>query len=224
MKRIGLGVLLLAAVPMTACVEADPSLVLSAPLFAVCTEDEAAGVSCEFNTDMPPQAYMPTINLNALSTAGQPLGRINQFTLGANLVNRLQKSDTYSPIGDGVNLRTDQNIVQLNSFTIEFPPSDNLAGLDALDTEAPYVVQVGSDGSESGAAVTIIDPTTIANWKTVFGAVSGGQGAAIVPVKMRLWASGTTVGGEVVESNILEIPMQVCTSCDLPTTPLGVIN
>ena len=203
-----------------------PSLVLTAPLFANCSvaDDPALGASCEFGPDGPPQALIPTINLNELGTTGQPFGRVNQFVFGATVVNRLQKSDTYSPIGDGVNLRTDQNIVQINSFTVEFPSSDNLAGLDALDTEIFYVAQVESDGSKSGAAISVIDPTTIANWKTVFGAVSGGQGAAIVPAKINLQAFGTTIGGQEVESNILEIPIQVCTGCAITTTAMGVVD
>jgi hypothetical protein len=225
MKRIGLAAGMLFALSTSACVEADATLLMRGPVLASCTDSETTGISCTFEgEDAPGLASVLSVNLGDLAVGQGPTFVPNIFTVPVSLKNRLLASDAYAPIGEQNNLRVDQNPIVIDSFQISFPSDSNLGGVDGLDSEYRYVVDVPSGDSSSGAAVRLVDATTIAAWKAVFGGLAGGNAAAIVPVLVNIQAFGTTLGGQEVESNIVGIPINVCLGCTYPSTPYGLLD
>lgn len=225
MKRFGIAAGMLLALSTSACVEADATLLLRGPVYAACTESETSGISCSFEGDDPAGvAEVLTVNLSDIARGQSPAGRANIFTMAVTLENRLLGSDTYAPIGEQNNLRVDQNSIVIDSFKITFPPDSNLGGVDSLDTEYRYVVDVKSSGSKAGAAVRLVDATTVTAWKAVFGGLTGGNADAIVPALVNVQAFGTTVGGQEVESNIVGVPINVCLGCTYSSSAYGLLD
>ncbi len=225
MKRIGLAAGMLLALSTSACVDADASLFMKGPVFASCSESDSGGIGCVFEgEDAVGIAEVLTVNLGDLADGQAPGGSPNIFTIAVSLKNRLIGSDTYAPIGEQNNLRVDQNSVILDSFQISFPSDSNLGGVDSLDTEYRYVASVDTGGSSSGAAVRLVDATTVQAWKAVFGGLAGNQAAAIVPAMVNLQAFGTTIGGQEVESNIVGIPINVCLGCTYRSSAFGTLE
>lgn len=226
MKRIGFALVIAAAAGSSACVDADASILLTAPVLANCEIDEEAGTSsCTYGgrDEATRLADVLTVNINELSSTGQaPFGNgANTFTFGVALQNRLLGSDDYSPIGEEQNLRIDQNIAIIDTFSLTFPSDSNQAGVDALDTEFKYSVEVETSDSSSGAAVALVSASNAALWKQVFTSVTGGNNAAIVPAVVEVQALGKTIGGQDVESNIVSIPLNICLGCAYGNTPYG---
>ncbi len=226
MNRIGIAAGILLALSTSACVDADATLLLKGPVFAQCALDETTGgVSCQYvGDDAAGVAEVLTVNLGDLDQGQAPGGAPNIFTIGVAMTNRLLASDTYAPIGEQNNLRIDQNPIIIDSFQISFPPDSNLGGVDSLDNEYRYVVDVPSGDSSAGAAVRLVDATTVTAWKTIFGGLAGGNAAAIVPALVNVQAFGTTVGGQAVESNIVGIPLNVCLGCTYTSTAFGTLD
>lgn len=225
MNRIGIAAGMLLALSTSACVDADASLLLKGPVFAQCTESDTGGISCAYvGADAVGVAEVLTVNLGDLDQGQAPGGGPNIFTIGVAMTNRLLASDAYAPIGEQNNLRIDQNPIIIDSFQISFPPDSNLGGVDSLDNEYRYVVDVPSGDSSSGAAVRLVDATTVTAWKAVFGGLAGGNAAAIVPALVNVQAFGTTVGGQEVESNIVGIPLNVCLGCTYSSTAFGTLD
>lgn len=226
MKRTMLGLILAGAALSTACVDADPSLLLTAPTLASCSVDEEAGtVGCEYGGrgDATRAADVLTVNLDGLATGQAPGGNgPNTYTMGVALSNRLIGSDDYAPIGEGQNLRVDQNVVIVESFEFTFPTDSNQPGVDSLDSEFRYSVEVDTGDGSSGAAVNLVDASNIATWKAVFGGLTGGNKSAIVPAVINVQALGRTIGGQEVESNIVSVPLSVCLGCAYPNSPYGL--
>lgn len=229
MKRIGFALVIAAAAGSSACVDADASILLTAPVLATCEIDEEAGTtSCTYGgrDEATRIADVLTININELAMAGQSPGGngANTFTFGVSLQNRLLGSDDYSPIGEEQNLRVDQNIAIIDTFTLTFPSDSNQPGVDSLDTEFKYSVEVDSNDGSSGAAVNLVSASNAALWKQVFGGLTGNNNAAIVPAVVEVQAMGRTIGGQDVESNIVSVPLNVCLGCAYGSTPYGAAN
>lgn len=224
MTKLGISAMTVLVISACACVDADPTMLLTAPIFATCSVAEDDTFVCVVDPEGDRVVEVPKINLAQLSSSGQPYGAINDFSFVGGVSNRLRPSDDYAPIGERENLRIDQNIIVLDSYTVEFPSDDNLPGLSALDRKVQYITEVDTSGAKSGTIISLVDPTTITAWKDVFTSVAGGQANAIVPAKVDIQVFGTTIGGEEVESNIISVPLQVCTGCQLSSTSFGIVN
>jgi hypothetical protein len=199
MNRIGIAAGILLALSTSACVDADATLLMKGPVFAECKASDTGGVSCLYvGDDAIGVAEVLTVNLGDLDQGQAPGGGPNIFTIGVAMTNRLLASDAYAPIGEQNNLRVDQNPIIIDSFQISFPSDSNLGGVDSLDNEYRYVVDV---------------PTG-----------DGSAGAAIVPALVNVQAFGTTIGGQEVESNIVGIPLNVCLGCTYGSSAYGTLE
>lgn len=229
MKRIGLLGLALASLTSAACVDADASLLLTGPVIfgASITEDEGeiSAVSCTVSDDGSKAWSRLQINLNEIKESGQSTGRMglnmtpSVFEMSVLLKNRLVASDAYAPIGEGQNLRLDQNLIQVERVAFRFPEGSNQAGFQALDKEFDFIVSVDSGGGVAGTWVPIITAADLRNWEQVVGAVTGGMGNAVVPGAVEIQVFGRTTSGTEIESNLITVPFDVCLNCTIASTP-----
>jgi len=229
MKRILLLGVALGSISFTACVDADASLLLTGPVRAsgTVTEDDnqVTGVTCTISTDRSQAWSRLQINIEEIKAQGQSAGRLgigsipNLFEMSVVLENRLVPSNTYSPIGEGQNLRIDQNLIQVERVSFAFPSGSNQPGFSALDKTFDFIVTVDSGGGEAGAYVPIITPADIQVWETVVTGVTGGTRNAVVPGSVEIQVSGRTTSGTEIESNLINVPFDVCLGCTMISTP-----
>lgn len=229
MKRLLLLGIALGSISSTACVDADASLLLTGPVIFTGSvteeEDQITGATCTISTDRSNAWSRLQINLDEIKTQGQSVARLglgsvpNLFEMSVVLENRLVPSDTYSPIGDGQNLRIDQNLIQVERVSFTFPSGSNQPGFSALDKTFDFIVTVDSGGGEAGTYVPIITPADIQLWETVVTGVTGGTRNAVVPGSVEIQVSGRTTSGTEIESNLINVPFDVCLGCTMISTP-----
>jgi hypothetical protein len=230
MKRILILGAALVGLTSSACVDADASLLLTGPVTfdGAVSEDEEAGTvsaSCTISTDRSRAWSRLSINLEEIKTQGQSVARYgigsipNSFDMSVVLQNRLQPSDVYSPIGENQNLRVDQNLIQVEKVSFSFPSGSNQPGFNALDKSFDFIVTVDSGGGESAAYVPIISPADIRTWEQVVSQVTGSNPSAVVPGSVEIQVSGRTTSGTEIESNLINVPFDVCLNCSIASTP-----
>ena len=217
------------AVFTTGCVDADMTLTLEGHILAEAEVDEEAGTAtCSVpgsSSEANLRAGRLSIDLDDIKNSGQfPYSALNRFNLNVVMTNRLSASDEYAPIGADQNLRTDQNWIQVEKFTVKYPEDQNQAGFSQLEDDFEFVAMVSSEEGFFFGGMPIIRPSNINTLETAVNTVSGGNANAIVPGMMEFQALGTTVGGVEVESNIMRLPFDVCNGCQMGTTPACAVQ
>lgn len=219
---------LVLAIASAGCVDSDFSLLLDGPIqFEGEVEEDT--ISCSVETtvgggDSGADNVLSDgmiVNLQDIEAAGQ-LGQTpsevpGRFQILTSVGNRLQASDSYSPIGFDQNQRLNQNVVMLDRVEVSFPEDQNQAGFPALETIRPLTGIVGTEDA-AFVFVTVFDRTTLNAWRAVVQGLS--DGSVLIPAVVEIQTFGVTSAGDEVESNRLRVPLQVCDGCSEPSTQL----
>lgn len=221
---------LVLAIASAGCVDSDFSLLLDGPIqfqgevegdVLTCTVETSAGAGDQGADSVLRDGMI--VNLQDIEESGQfgqtPLGQSppGRLQILTSVANRLQASDSYSPIGFDQNQRLNQNVVMLDRVEVSFPEDQNQAGFPALETIRPLTGIVGTEDA-AFVFVTVFDRTTLNAWRAVVQGLS--DGSVLIPAVVELQTFGVTSAGDEVESNRLRVPLQVCDGCDEPTTQL----
>lgn len=221
MNRTLLFPLVACALLGSACAEPDPALLISAHIPALGSLDEEAGVvtDCAGPTSIEDvEIFSSTlfINLDELEAAG------TGFFVGLLVENRLEDSSVYSPSGFDRNQRLNQNHIEVQSYEVTFEDTGfGELGADANgELSYPSSGLVTTDGT-LWVPLELFRRSEIEQWAEAFQR-AGGSSGAIVPTFAEIQVRGETIGGTNVRSNILTMPISVCTDCSQLSTPLCV--
>ncbi|TDP77498.1 hypothetical protein DFR33_101400 [Bradymonas sediminis] len=219
----------LALVGLTGCVEQDVSMSLAGSVVYQGEVNEDTGeLRCDMASAKPGsvEMYFQAADLN-LSTP-MPL------SFNAEIINLLEASNQASSGGETFpGLAQDQNSIRVTKATIRYPASlNNFAGAELADQylakSAVFsaVLQSGKGGAI--APFELVSLRDFNNAKAFYDAaiaasgLPAGTGDAIIPLIAEIQIEGETFGGEIVESNIFQYPVNLCKDCnpaEFNTTP-----
>ncbi len=174
---------------VSACVHDDSSVFVSEML---APQLVSAGTACVYTAD-PTQPHITSGVLDVALTTNY----VGEFLLGNQVVARgdptqPQTETSFVKITGAVVTITDSNGVQLASYTqpvsVTIPPSS------------------GGTPGYSGASLPIVDPSTVAK-------LGLNAGSGTVPIVTFAKFFGATLGGDSVESDNFEFPIEVCYGC-----------
>ena len=196
MKRVwghvlaGVSLLAGAGVVMPACVHNDSSLFVQdvlAPQFVT------AGQACSFTSD-PTQPFLSSGILDvALRTEYDPTFLVGNQLVSQSNSQQLQTETSIITIQGAVVRITDSAGNQLNTFT-------------RLSSATVYPA-TGTTPGYAPITVTAVDPGTATN--AVAGMAKGGSVRVVTYVQF----FGQTLGGESVQSDDFEFPVDLCDGC-----------
>lgn len=239
--RVALVAIALAGVSMMACVEQQPSIVMTGSSIG---EYDAEARSCSYNLDLSDTQQIATagfVDLKDLLANGQPIalpssleedavyGPPGVFNFTAIYENRLVDSRSVGSESSGgsgggfQNLTNDQSDVMITSATVSFPASSNTFNIDGnvvsfatrsgdeVERERLFSMLVASG---SGTAMTHIPLINGPREAEDFRAFLS-QVPASEPLTFiaEIQLKGKTLSGKKVESNLFEFPVQVCADC-----------
>ena len=216
-------------VGLMGCVDSDMNMTIEGHIVPSGTAadleaDPPVPATCEIPTsaaDANLRAGRLLIDINEITTSGQfPLMRARHFIFNLFITNNLSDSSGFNEVGADYNLRTDQNIIQIQRAVVSFPSDSNQGGFP--DEEYEFVAQVASEGGTFFAGIPIIRPANLALWQAAIQGNTNGEPNALVPGVMEIVLEGETADGNSVTSNILTVPFDACTGCGLVSTPIFV--
>lgn len=235
--QTGVVAITLVCLGLTGCVDDEPSVVIQTNLAGEGSleieeaeeegeEDEIEDVDCIFPTELDDRRMwqMGRIDLEELVDMGQPLVReapdmaFGGYMFNTVMENRLSDSRTVGAVSGGEgegyeNLELDKNDVMITTADVRLTYVGDEAQID-VDWLPPRraTVLVGSGGGVATYKVPILANTD---------EVRGVQGEMEVledssaqhPFVAEIQLEGHTLGGNEVETNILEYPLTICDGC-----------
>lgn len=225
-KKLAFLASMLLALSLSGCVEQDVSMSLAGSvLFEGDLNEETGELRCDTGSAKAGsvEQYFQAGRVNL--SQGAPL------YFNAEIVNLLDQSNQSSSGGETFpGISKDQNSIRVTKANIRFPASLNNfdgANLAAQYLEKSAVFSVVID-SGNGAAISIFelmslrdfgDITTFYDEAVAAAGLAAGTSDAIIPLVAEIQIEGETFGGETVESNIFQFPIDLCKDCEIDTTP-----
>lgn len=231
------------AMMLSGCVEDEASVVMFGSLIGdgtvAETDDGESLAQCEFNAEMEDVDVQTSgfVNLSDLATAGQPLvGEVestpDRYDFQAVFENRLFDSRSVGAVSGGEgggfeNIELDKNDIIINRATVEFTPENNSLGTAdgatsfAMEAERLVSMLVLSGGGVSTMGVPVIN--NAGEREAIENFLSGDLGLAAdqtVTLIVDIQLHGETLGGNEVESNRVEYPIDFCLDCGFRTQSL----
>ncbi len=240
--KAGLVAVMIAGLAAAGCADEEASVVMlgSAVGEGEIQESDDGEVfgSCEFEADMDEPVVRSTgfINLNDIDDPGQVLvpgttvdASPNRYIFESIFENQLFDSRSVGAVsgGDGggfENLELDKNDIIIKSATVEFSGDNNTLALeggeatfDAIDSERLVSMLVHSGGGVSTLGVPVVNnPNEVEAMENFMNEIGAGDDD-IITLVAEIQLHGETLGGNEVESNRIEFPIDVCLDCDNPT-------
>lgn len=200
---------LLALVALGSCAEPEPSLLINAHVFLTGAKidepdelDESGACEHDFTKckvskvgDEQKITYLLKADVAKVSP---------QVTIL--MQNRLLSTEDYAQLGQDSNLRLDTNSVQLTKAEVTF--GGQLKSLGLVQT------QLGSIVSPDGSFHFSTDLVKYGNadkLKDAVSALAGGGGLVTTSVDIQIF--GKTLSGTEVVSNIITLPLELCSGC-----------
>lgn len=246
--KMSLVAVALAGVSMTACVDQQPSLVMTGSSIGEYDPDTR---TCTFSVDLSDTQKIATagfVDLKDLLAKGQPIavpadpdepvfyGDQGVYVFTAIYENRLVDSRTVGSESSGgsgggfQNLSNDQSDIIVTSATVSFPASSNTFNIDG--NVVSFATRSGNEvererlfsmlvSSGSGSAMTHIPLINGPREAEDFRAFLD-QVPADEPLTFiaEIQLKGKTLSGKAVESNLFEYPVQVCADCKRSSMPM----
>lgn len=218
-------------VGLAGCVEQDVSMSLTGSVVYEGTLDEDSGmVLCDITSAKPGsvETYFQAADLN--------LSQPSPLHFTAEIINLLEASNQSASGGDSFpGLAQDQNSIRVTKATIRYPAAlNNFAGAAlaekylAKSAVFSAVLQSGRGGAISPFELVSLRDFGNANAfydeAIAEAGLPAGTQDAIIPLIAEIQIEGETFGGELVESNIFQFPINLCKACEIHTTPRCVVT
>lgn len=246
--KIALVAAALAGVSMTACVEQQPSIVMTGSIIGEYDVDTG---SCSYNLDISDTQKIATagfVDLKELLAKGQPIalpldpalpasyGASGVYMFTAVYENRLVDSRSVGSESSGgsgggfQNLANNQSDVMITSATVSFPASSNTFNIDGnvvsfatrsgneVERERLFSMLVSSGNGTALTHIPLINGPREAEDFREFLSQVPANEPLTFIAEIQL--KGKTLSGKKVESNVFEFPVQVCADCGRTSLPM----
>lgn len=205
---------------LAGCVEQDVSMSLAGSVAFEGKIDDDGNLQCDMGSAKPGSVdmYFQSADLN--------LSQSYALNFNAEIVNLLEASNQSSSGGTTFpGLAQDQNSIRVTKATINYPRSlNNFAGAEYAEQYlAKSAVFSAVLDSGKGAAISPFELVSVRDFGDArkfydlaieASGLPAGTGDAIIPLIAELQIEGETFGGEMVESNIFQFPVNLCKECN----------
>ncbi|GEM_PF-5955719 len=212
--RILISIIALSSFGLIACAEPEPSILINAHVFRTGAEisdpDEMTGLCDPPKFDACASAGFDDEQIVATRLFADVAKAVPQVAIV--MKNQLANTERLAQLGEDNNLRVDTNAIQMETLVATFSPSGPLKNIgDGGRLEIPLGTILKSEGElHLGTPLALFgDAEKLAKAVRDIAGESGGY----VVTSVDLQYFGKTLGGNEVVSNILTMPIELCSGC-----------